>query len=90
MYMIKQRHKGPIISTSIALFVALVAIIGFTVPLDTYTTTVYCSTNAAPQQVRLHAIAGQSLGKQRAANKAIASNPSAGCPVYTTYMLYLF
>ena len=83
----RKHLKGVLIGSIIAV---AVIIAGFVMPLGTYTTTVHCSTGSAPQQVRLHAIAGQSLGKQRAANDAIANNPAAGCPVNTTYTLYLF
>ena len=81
--------RNRIILGIVSLIAVLVVVAGFIVPLGAYAATPSCSDGIAPGQVRLHAIAGQSLKQKRASHEALERNPVAGCSAPVVYTLYL-
>lgn len=74
--------KYPIIATVI---VALL-LLGFFVPLGSYTTTKGCRTDIVPTN-RLHLILGDSI--ERIKNNDVEPQANVGCSINTKYVLYL-
>ncbi len=72
---------------AIALLVASV-VIGFLVPLGSYTTTKGCPTNPTPEG-RLSVIKGDSLDKLKSSDENYIPSPDEGCSANTKFTLYL-
>jgi hypothetical protein len=65
----------------------VIIILGFLVPLGSYTTIRGCPVDPTPIK-RLHLILGDSLDKIR--QNDVAPPPNAGCSINTKFVLYLF
>lgn len=73
---------------AIVVFVLLMVVAGFTVPLGTYTSSSGCPIDPTPKN-RLHIIQGDSIRKIKEED-AQPQNPSAGCAANAEYTLYFF
>jgi hypothetical protein len=70
-----------------AIGVFAILLIGFLLPIGTYTTTKGCPTDPTPTE-RLHLILGDSIEDIKSGDK-IQSRPEVGCSANTKYTLYI-